>query len=213
MRQKTDAYKKGINEIVYLEEEENALARLEDEWDYLVEQQLREQAGKSRQVRGDIESTFSWTAQVARLWWEWKVEKMWEDWMARGNALHRITKREEVLVAQENMEAERQSDTHTPPNVQSKPIGKFFGGSNGLGLQTRTNAVVDTETRSLPPLGRRAEHGGPTPEETLEPHNSRAWRGIVGVHNHRLQKKAWRELKTGSIGHEMAKAFGTDKMS
>jgi hypothetical protein len=130
---------------------------------------------------------------------------MWEDWMARGNALHKIIKREEVLVAQENMEAERQSDSHTPPNVQSKPISKFFGGSNDLGLQTRTNAVVDTETRSLPPLGRRAEHGGPTPEETLE--------GIVGVHNHRLQKKAWRELKTGSIGHEMAKAFGTDKMS
>ncbi|GAO13345.1 hypothetical protein UVI_02013560 [Ustilaginoidea virens] len=54
-------------------------AALEDDWDDLVaEQRSREEStAKDAQapVRPEYPSTFTWTAQLTRLWWEWQIEK------------------------------------------------------------------------------------------------------------------------------------------
>ncbi|KAH6609898.1 hypothetical protein Trco_003244 [Trichoderma cornu-damae] len=87
-------------------------AALEDEWDRMMDELLAKesveggtrQKGSSRpageQSSSEME-TFIWSVQLSRLWWEWKIEKTWEDWIARGEALHRLVEQERSLAEQE----------------------------------------------------------------------------------------------------------------
>ncbi|CAG9988528.1 unnamed protein product [Clonostachys byssicola] len=68
-------------------------AVLEDEWESLVEDQIARETKKQPRTPGRRE-TFQWSVFVSKLWYELSLEKLYDDWVARGHALHQITERE-----------------------------------------------------------------------------------------------------------------------
>ncbi|KAK5996589.1 hypothetical protein PT974_01926 [Cladobotryum mycophilum] len=116
-------------------------AALEDEWDNLMvdlmEKEKREHQheheGRALEL-DDPKETFSWSVQLTRLWWEWKIETTWEDWIARGDALQELVEKEEILLAQEkginttkrNRQPVQYDKTNDPddkrPNVGQSPF-------------------------------------------------------------------------------------------
>lgn len=100
---KDRVFQRKIYKIVDIDEELVPSAALEDEWDRLVADQMRREEGRSRGEGdgGGPKATFSWSVQLARLWWEWRVEKTWQDWTARGTALNELVEQERALAEQE----------------------------------------------------------------------------------------------------------------
>ncbi|KND88591.1 hypothetical protein TOPH_06740 [Tolypocladium ophioglossoides CBS 100239] len=97
-------FQRKIYRIVDIDEELVPSAVLEDEWDRLVAGQIRREEGRAGEGEGDgggPKSTFGWSVQLARLWWEWRVEKTWQDWTARGTALNELVEQERALAEQE----------------------------------------------------------------------------------------------------------------
>ncbi|CAH0048386.1 unnamed protein product [Clonostachys solani] len=68
-------------------------ALLEDEWDSLVEDQIARET-KTQPRAPQRRETHQWTVFVSRLWYELALEKLWDDWVARGHAFHQIVEHE-----------------------------------------------------------------------------------------------------------------------
>lgn len=113
-----------VRKVVQIDEQLAYDAALEDEWDRLVDsQQRRETAAQGcPDDAQDPTSTFSWSVQLARLWWEWKLDLMWEDWLARGRAYSILVEEERSLAEQEKMHqspnttSQHHSPSHHPPS-------------------------------------------------------------------------------------------------
>ncbi|KFH46124.1 hypothetical protein ACRE_030910 [Hapsidospora chrysogenum ATCC 11550] len=105
VRRNRDTYEKRINSIIWVEEELAPQAALEDQWD---ERMYREmvRAGLAEGGRSHVpqDETFLWSAMKSKLWYEWRLENMWEHWTARGEALHQLAQEERALAAKEKGE-------------------------------------------------------------------------------------------------------------
>ncbi|PTB38620.1 uncharacterized protein TrAFT101_006636 [Trichoderma asperellum] len=109
---KTNIFNDRIMNILDVDEWTASQAALEDEWDRMMDKLLAKEnpektegQASSRRPYGDdyfpMGETFGWSVQLSRLWWEWKVEKTWEDWTARGEALHELVEQERSLAEKE----------------------------------------------------------------------------------------------------------------
>ncbi|KAK1246086.1 hypothetical protein MKX07_005155 [Trichoderma sp. CBMAI-0711] len=101
-----------IENIMDLDERVTSEAALEDEWDRMMDDLLAKEGveGAKRKKQASYSwdaankakmETFGWSVQLSRLWWEWKVEKTWEDWIARGDALQELVEQERCLAERE----------------------------------------------------------------------------------------------------------------
>lgn len=99
--QKTKWYIKNVQKIVQIDDETGQDALDEDKWEQVVEQQMRREGLSTREFSNNYEHTFSWSVQLSRLWWEWKVNSIWQDWIARGEALQKIVDSERELADKE----------------------------------------------------------------------------------------------------------------
>lgn len=68
-------------------------AVLEDEWDSLVEDQIARET-KRQPHTPQRRETFQWSVFLGKLWYELSLEKLYDDWVARGHAFHQIVERE-----------------------------------------------------------------------------------------------------------------------
>lgn len=98
---KTKAYQRAIYKILDIEEEQIPAAWSEDNWDRLVEKQMRTELVEARETQVGPLGSYRWSAQLGKVWLENKVENTWADWVARGKALQRIVDQEKVLVGEE----------------------------------------------------------------------------------------------------------------
>ncbi|KAM0445980.1 hypothetical protein ACHAO4_009567 [Trichoderma viride] len=114
---KTNIFNDRILNILDVDEWTASQAALEDEWDRMMDKLLaKENPGKAESQAfprqpfdGDyfpMGETFGWSVQLSRLWWEWKVERTWEDWTARGEALHELVEQERSLAEKERRRSE-----------------------------------------------------------------------------------------------------------
>ncbi|PNY25711.1 Uncharacterized protein TCAP_04350 [Tolypocladium capitatum] len=186
---KDRVFQRKIYRIVDIDEELVPGAALEDEWDRLVADQMRREAAGPGGEGGGPKTTFSWSVQLARLWWEWRVEKTWQDWTARGTALNELVERERALAEQEMAGS-------------AKPEGR--------------DPAQDQRRRATPPRGHVrpnvAEHSAPPlpllsaintrlgrdalDEEGEDPFLSPSWTALVEAEQPRLMK--W--LARGAAG-------------
>lgn len=100
---KSKLYLKYILKIGEIQDEILPDCALEDSWDAIVRRQLRDE-GLLNDAPGagyKPESSYAWSAHLSRLWYEWKMEDMWQDWIARGEALQRIVEEEQALADEE----------------------------------------------------------------------------------------------------------------
>lgn len=116
-------------------------ALLEDEWDRMMDRLLlleKEDGSSSSSTRkpqreresstGEESSgvhpkmeTYSWSVQLSRLWWEWKVEQTWEDWIARGDALHELVEQERALAERESSSSKKRSSSSSSRRTTTTP--------------------------------------------------------------------------------------------
>lgn len=145
---KNRIFESRIMNILDIDERVVPEAALEDDWDRMMDELLAEEGSKKgRRKQLDLRQsaredsskmeTFGWSVQLSRLWWELKIEKTWEDWIARGEALHQLVEQERSLDEQERgrradatrgnsrRAASRRNaldDDDAPPNVGLSPI-------------------------------------------------------------------------------------------
>lgn len=114
---KTNIFNDRIMNILDVDEWTASQAALEDEWDRMMDKLLAKgnpektesQAFPRRPLDENyfpMGETFGWSVQLSRLWWEWKVEKTWEDWTARGEAFHELVEQERSLAEKERGRSE-----------------------------------------------------------------------------------------------------------
>ncbi|KAL7897444.1 hypothetical protein HDV63DRAFT_260506 [Trichoderma sp. SZMC 28014] len=106
---KTNIFNDRILNILDVDEWTASQAALEDEWDRMMDKLIAKENPESQafsrrpydQDYFPMGETFGWSVQLSRLWWEWKIERTWEDWTARGEALNDLVEQERSLAEKE----------------------------------------------------------------------------------------------------------------
>jgi len=107
VRRNRNLYVKRIEGILWAEDQLAQQALLEDQWDERVYREMVA-AGLAEPGKSHVpqEETFVWNALKSKLWYEWRLENMWEHWTARGEALQKLADEERVLAAKEKGESD-----------------------------------------------------------------------------------------------------------
>ncbi|KAJ2975970.1 hypothetical protein NQ176_g5217 [Zarea fungicola] len=92
-----------IDKIVEIQDELMPANKMEDDWERIIARQMREEGLEDEEVGAqvEIESTYIWSLHLSRLWYEWKIEMISQDWLARGEALQHIVDEEQRLADEE----------------------------------------------------------------------------------------------------------------
>ncbi|PFH55829.1 hypothetical protein XA68_17556 [Ophiocordyceps unilateralis] len=95
-------FKKKLSNVVHITDEILPSAECEDEWDRQVAQLMVRELGQNPDQDESLYTSFRWSAILGKLWMEWQLEKTWQDWIARGTALHELVEQERALAEQES---------------------------------------------------------------------------------------------------------------
>ncbi|KAL6887283.1 hypothetical protein HDV57DRAFT_488471 [Trichoderma longibrachiatum] len=192
-----------IENIMDLDERVTSEAALEDEWDRMMDDLLAKESGQGGKRRRTVPyswdaeddakmETFGWSVQLSRLWWEWKVEKTWEDWIARGDALQELVEQERALAEREegqsNAASGRRNRTprrnpldpdDSPPNV----------GVSTVQAMPLLDIARDIE---LPSDSKQVQDGG-----AYDPFLSPSWSALVKAQERRMLNWTGRRAERG----------------
>lgn len=168
-----------IYKIVDIEEELLPNAQSEDRWESLVQDQMKEEGLQVPWADDGPTTTYAWSYQVSRLWLEWQIEKIWQDWIARGEALHKIVEEERKLAEQERGDAAKSQDD----------VGSTPESWNAPRTGPRPHAdIVETRWSFLPdPILQMMKT-----DETLntkDPFSSKTWAAIVDYDERKRQRR------------------------
>lgn len=94
-------YKSNILKIVDIQDVAVQESKWEDEWDQIVARQTKQEGYNRDEAMRDIEESYVWSVHLSRLWHEWKIEQIWSDWIARGEAFQNIVDEERKLADKE----------------------------------------------------------------------------------------------------------------
>lgn len=190
-----------IYKIVEVDEELSPDAVLEDEWDRLMVNLLRKEK-REPEAHTSLESpktTYSWTVQLCRLWWEYKVEKTWQDWVVRGTTLHNLVEEEKGLAEQEKGTAAKNKSSTRGSNSRHSTNQTQLRSSS-----PRSNIIQ----HPLPPLplvsvvtAALAKRPRESHATTNDPFVSQAWAALVTSEQGRMLKwmgKSGRDVNDGA---------------
>lgn len=182
--QKTRWYVKNVQKIVEIDEETLHDSLDEDKWEQLVEQQMRREGLSTRDFSKNYEHTYFWSTQLSRLWWEWKVNSIWQDWIARGEALQKIVDSEQELA-----DKEQGRDTKAPESSA-----------------TESNVVV-RKPKSMLPLPNSLPNWPPSASKVpiTDPFLTDAWQQTIKSAYGRMTKYTREALDKASADLEEAK--------
>ncbi|KAH0489630.1 hypothetical protein TgHK011_010050 [Trichoderma gracile] len=192
-----------IELIMDLDERVTSEAALEDEWDRMMDDLLAKEGvqgakrNKQASYSWDAENnakmeTFGWSVQLSRLWWEWKVEKTWEDWIARGNALQELVEQERSLAEREEgrSNAATGRDRRTP---RRNPLDPDDSPPNvGLSTVQRLPLMDISRDIELLPDSQKVQDG-----EAHDPFLSPSWNALVKAQENRMLKWTGRRAERG----------------
>lgn len=205
---KTNIFNDRILNILDVDEWTASQAVLEDEWDRMMDKLLAkenpeeaEKQASSRRSYGEdyfpMGETFGWSVQLSRLWWEWKVETTWEDWTARGEALHDLVEQERSLAEKERRGRGIETDLLKKNDRQN--AARSRSRRDAQEFEDAPPNVVVSDTTGLPLLKalRRnlPENAKSTQDETLhDPFLSPAWATLVKTERGRMLMWARRHV-------------------
>ncbi|KAL6863668.1 hypothetical protein J3F83DRAFT_745211 [Trichoderma novae-zelandiae] len=181
-----------IEHIMDLDERVTPEAALEDEWDRMMDDLLAKEGAKGERREKEVSyrwdreihpkmATFGWSVQLSRLWWEWKVEKTWEDWIARGEALQELVEQESALAEREQGDRaaaagrNRRTPRRNPLDPDDSPPNVAISTVQSLSL---VEIARDTK---LPPDAKQVHDG-----ETYDPFLSPSWSALVKAQERRM---------------------------
>jgi hypothetical protein len=201
---KNNIFDDRILNILDVDEWTASQAALEDEWDRMMDKLLAKEnpeKTESREVSRrqydedyfPMGETYGWSVQLSRLWWEWKVEKTWEDWTARGEALHDLVEQERALAERERKGTEndlfkedgRRAKARSRRDAQEfddAPPNVVVSDTTGLPLLEALRSNLPKNTESMPD------------ETPHDPFLSPAWATLVKTEKGRMLTWARRHV-------------------
>ncbi|ODA80822.1 hypothetical protein RJ55_03782 [Drechmeria coniospora] len=186
-----------VGKIGQIDEELTPDALLEDEWDRIIAEQMKREKGSVEEAsRVDLgpTATFCWGVQLSRLWWECKTEEMWQDWVARGEALH-------DLVEQERLLAQEESGVAGPPGAPADAGENVRPTPSGSRHAPRPN--VEEQARSALPLAnvllrsQKQNNGEHAVEKSDDPFILPSWAALVADQRGRMMSWVRKSTFTG----------------
>lgn len=116
----------ALHKLLPLEEEVSPRVQWEDVWEENIEKARCEEEGMepptAEEMDPNPQSSYTWAVQVGRLWYELKLERLWQDFVARGKALEKIIREEKRL--QELEDRQGAWETHN-----QRTLGDTMGSS------------------------------------------------------------------------------------
>lgn len=200
---KNRIFESRIMNILDIDERVVSEAALEDDWDRMMEELLAEEGSEggrrkqqdlrqsARENRSKME-TFGWSVQLSRLWWELKIEKTWEDWIARGEALHQLVEQERSLDEQERgrSNATKRKDSNNRRAASRRSELDYDDTPPNVGLSPIPALPLLEVIRSTLPRDEVFETG----EETQDPFLSPSWAALVKSQEGRMLKWAGKRV-------------------
>lgn len=200
---KNRIFESRIMNILDIDERVVPEAALEDEWDRMMDELLAEEGSKKgrrkqqdlrqsvREDRSKME-TFGWSVQLSRLWWELKIEKTWEDWIARGEALHELVEQERSLDEQERGRsyATKRKDSNNRRVASRRSELDYDDAPPNVGLSPIPALPLLEVIRSTMPRDEGLEEA----EETQDPFLSPSWAALVKSQEGRMLKWAGKRV-------------------
>lgn len=173
--------------VRFAEEVSGPQAVLEDQWEYLVSQQLRSEKGSDVERPQDVSETYLWSSTLEKLWAEHKLDITWDDWTARGEGLYSLLKAERALAEKEGDTPRHQLFGSAPTLAETEAILA----SSGTPQQPANSMNIVESTRHAPTLGTRraaAKTHGFVEGETHHFFATPVWADIVDGDRVRLLK-------------------------
>lgn len=188
---------KTMDGLLHAEEKAAPLAALEDQWEDLVMRQMERERGAKDSAPAerkpkDHSETYLYTTVMSRLWYEYRLDKMWEEWNARGKALYDLLKAERAL-AEEEGTVPREQRLGSAPTLTETDAAANSSGKPARGSVTEVNRALPCVEDGM----RLTKEFAGTPsmyDKTHDPFSTPIWEGIVRLQRRRLVK--WMGLTT-----------------
>ncbi|PHH68354.1 hypothetical protein CDD80_7582 [Ophiocordyceps camponoti-rufipedis] len=168
-------FKKKIHKVVHINEDVMPAAECEDNWDRQMAQLMEHELGRDKvdPLDRDLYSSFRWSVILGKLWVELQIERTWQDWNARGLALHEMAERERALAEQESAEADIRPRTERriddDDNGDSSSSSSFSSSSSSSSSPSRNRHIL-LLTSNPPP--RKPHSQSPNVREFTFPYRS-----------------------------------------
>ncbi|VUC23214.1 unnamed protein product [Clonostachys rosea] len=153
-------------------------ALLEDEWDSLVEDQIARETNLQPRAPARRE-THQWTVFVSRLWYELSLERLWDDWVARGHAFQQIVDHEHAE------RSGRGKDPLVDPTGVMKSEADVLAGQETRSERFAAMPALRSWHRAREELGAAAE---PAQENKNDTFISPLWAETIELQEYRLVK-------------------------
>ncbi|EHK26914.1 uncharacterized protein TRIVIDRAFT_175684 [Trichoderma virens Gv29-8] len=200
---KNRIFESRILNILDVDERVVPEAALEDDWDRMMDELLAEERSKGGRKQQDTNQsvgaegnskmeTYSWSVQLSRLWWELKIEKTWEDWIARGEALHHLVEQERTLAEQEQggrSDAARRSNRRAAASSRRNALD-YDDSPPNVGVSPVPSLPLLEAIRSSVPRDEELAEG----EASQDPFLSPAWAALVKSQEGRMLKWAGKRV-------------------
>ncbi|KAM6487642.1 hypothetical protein HDV62DRAFT_350350 [Trichoderma sp. SZMC 28011] len=200
---KNRIFESRIMNILDIDERVVPEAALEDEWDRMMDELLAEEGSKkgrrkqqdlcqsAREDRSKME-TFGWSVQLSRLWWELKIERTWEDWIARGEALHQLVEQERSLDERERgrSDATKRKGNNNRRAASRRSELDYDDAPPNVGLSPIPALPLLEVIRSTLPRDEALEKS----EEAQDPFLSPSWAALVKSQEGRMLKWAGKRV-------------------
>ena len=177
-------------------------AALEDEWDDMVRRLQQQQKQPTDPVDRDLDATYSWAAQLSRLWYQWRVEQTWQDWLARGEALHELVEAERAIILRKQPEQgkDQKAPAHISKEDPFESMAKERRGSKPSREQQsrRKRNVRVVEGEKLPIMYKSSTYQANNADHK-DPFAATAWNAIVQAERPRLVRWA----RAGLMGKQI----------
>ncbi|PHH59716.1 hypothetical protein CDD81_2634 [Ophiocordyceps australis] len=190
-------WNRRVDRILAIAEIDFPQADCEDAWDALVAAQMHKQVPASPpfvhdaniQVSPEPTTTYCWSVQLSRLWLEYKMDLMWEDWVARGDALAQYLDQHYDQKYQEKQHQSSSPDTEhpnmSPQGIPSAPIPhqRQNTSSGGQHFAPSSSIIISPELPipSLPSYKKLIRSASPAHVDPKDPFISPQWAHLTQI--------------------------------
>lgn len=185
-------YSRWLNNVeykAYVDDKVGPYAAVEDEWEALVARQMRDEGKGRGEGARDMSETYLWSNMLGKLWSEHKIDLMWEDWTARGEALYGLLKAERALAAEEGETPRPQQFGSAPPLAESdRALAAASAGAGSTGASPGHQRSVSSGhwARTLDMRRRAAQEHGYVEGETHDFFATPVWAGMIEQSRYKL---------------------------
>ncbi|KAF4464197.1 hypothetical protein FALBO_8977 [Fusarium albosuccineum] len=124
---RTKRWRTGMLKLLKVQNYGFKVAKQEDNWDKLVDKLMLEEGVQSTVIPDTKTSTYYWSQRLAKAWYEDKLDRTWEDWVARGKAMDQLIEAERALADEERKIPKEPIDEAEAAAIRTETLDNILG--------------------------------------------------------------------------------------